>query len=74
MKQATPIEFTSRENEILNLLQRGCSNKEIATSLSISVNTVKFHLQNLYRKLEVSNRVQVLAACLRNNKVENPHF
>lgn len=69
MKQSAQIEFTSREQDILLLLWEGHSNKEIAVHLSISVNTVKFHLQNLYRKLDVGNRTQVLAIYLHENKM-----
>jgi DNA-binding NarL/FixJ family response regulator len=46
----------SRELEIVRLLGRGLSNKQIATELWITVQTVKFHLTNIYRKLGLPNR------------------
>jgi DNA-binding CsgD family transcriptional regulator len=45
-----------REHEVLALLAEGASNRQIAADLGISENTVKFHLQALYRKLGVSSR------------------
>jgi len=51
---------TDRELELLQLLAQGCSNKEIARRASISTNTVKTHLSNLYGKLEVSRRMQAV--------------
>ena len=48
--------LTSRENEILKHVYEGCSNKEIAKFCDCSVNTVKFHLKNIFSKLNVNNR------------------
>ena len=48
--------LTSREQEILAALARGLSNKRIAQDLSVSEQTVKFHLTNVYRKLDLTNR------------------
>jgi DNA-binding NarL/FixJ family response regulator len=48
--------LSGREVDIIRLLGRGYSNKEIATELWITVQTVKFHLTNIYRKLGLSNR------------------
>lgn len=53
--------FSERELEVLNLLGHGYTNKEIAQMLELSPNTVKTHLNNLYSKLEVSNRTQAVA-------------
>jgi DNA-binding CsgD family transcriptional regulator len=53
--------LSPREREILGLLARGLSNKELARELSVSGNTVKTHLANLYAKLGVSRRTQALA-------------
>lgn len=52
--------LTQREAEILELLAQGLINHEIALRLFISENTVKFHIKNIYIKLNVSNRVQAL--------------
>ena len=53
--------LTRRETEILRLLEPGLSNKEIASRLFISPETVKKHTQNIYRKLKASNRRQAVA-------------
>lgn len=52
--------LTSRELEVLRGLVRGLSNKEIARDLSISPETVKGYLENVYRKLEVPDRVSAV--------------
>jgi DNA-binding NarL/FixJ family response regulator len=50
--------LTDREREILELLRRGLANKEIATSLGITVKTVKAHLTSLFHKVGVLDRTQ----------------
>jgi DNA-binding CsgD family transcriptional regulator len=45
-----------REREIFDLILQGKSNKEIATTINISINTVKFHIKNIYDKLSIKNR------------------
>ncbi len=45
-----------REREIFDLILMGKSNKEIASSVNISINTVKFHIKNIYEKLHIKNR------------------
>ncbi len=52
--------LSAREREILALLASGMSNKQIASHLTISANTVKFHLRTIYSKLGVHNRVQAM--------------
>ena len=52
--------FSAREKELLRLLVLGKTNREIGQALFISVNTVKTHIKNIYGKLRVSNRVQLL--------------
>jgi DNA-binding CsgD family transcriptional regulator len=52
--------ITARECEVLDLLARGHSNREIAERLFVSPNTVKTHLASLYGKLEVSRRTQAI--------------
>ena len=56
-----------RENEILQLLSKGLLYKEIADKLSISVNTVRQHIHNIYEKLHAQNRTEAL------NKVYGNH-
>ncbi|MFI5004054.1 MAG: LuxR C-terminal-related transcriptional regulator [Solirubrobacterales bacterium] len=63
LQQDAPLAtLSAREREILDLLTSGLSNKEIATHLTISSNTVKFHLRTIYSKLGVCNRVQAMQA------------
>ena len=50
--------LTTREKVVLGLLERGFCNKEIASSMGISVSTVKFHLKNVYAKIGVHDRLQ----------------
>lgn len=60
MAKATEQILTQREKLILKLVGKGCSNKQIANRLCISIETVKNHLKNIYRKLEVCNRIEAL--------------
>jgi NarL family two-component system response regulator LiaR len=50
--------FTRREVEILKLLAEGYTNAQLARMLWVSEQTVKFHLSNIYRKLDVTNRTE----------------
>jgi two-component system nitrate/nitrite response regulator NarP len=60
--QADPLFLlTKREKIMLQSLANGMTNKELAEHFERSVNTVKFHLSNLYEKLEVRNRAQAIA-------------
>ena len=52
--------LTPREGEVLAALAEGRSNKQIARQLHVSEQAVKFHLTNVYRKLETPNRVEAL--------------
>lgn len=50
----TPL--TNQEQKIYNFIKQGFSNKEIASELNISLSTVKTHINNLYKKMDVSSR------------------
>jgi two-component system nitrate/nitrite response regulator NarP len=54
-------ELTTREKTMLSALARGRTNNELSVELGISINTVKFHLRNLYEKLGFRNRAQAIA-------------
>lgn len=59
---ADPLsQLTPRETELLGALAEGWSNQQIANRFGISANTVKFHLKNLYDKLDVKNRAMAVA-------------
>jgi DNA-binding CsgD family transcriptional regulator len=51
-------ELTRRELEILQLVAEGHSNSQLAKMLWVTEQTVKFHLSNIYRKLDVANRTE----------------
>ncbi len=60
--QKDPIhQLSKRERSMLEALSKGLTNRELSKELSISINTVKFHLSNLYEKLSVKNRAQAIA-------------
>ncbi|MBN2536467.1 MAG: helix-turn-helix transcriptional regulator [Spirochaetales bacterium] len=61
---------SKREKEIIHLLIEGNTNKEIAKILYISINTVKTHVKNIYQKLGVTNRVQILYKIKLNQQGE----
>ena len=58
-------QLTRRELEVLSALAAGQTNKEIAMTLGLSPNTVKFHIKNLFQKLGVHNRSQAVALYLK---------
>lgn len=60
--QALKIDFqlTDRETEVLEGIWEGLTNQELADKLFISLNTIKYHISNLYVKLDVKNRTQAL--------------
>ncbi len=57
--------LTERETEVLQLLAKGATNKEIANTLVIAENTVKTHLRNILDKLHLHNRIQAAAYAIR---------
>ena len=59
--QSLPEPLTARELEILELMEKGHSNQEIANTLFIALNTVKSYNNNLFGKLEVSRRTEAIA-------------
>jgi RNA polymerase sigma factor (sigma-70 family) len=52
--------ITSREKEILQLLAKGMTYREISVQLGVTAETVKKHLKNIYRKLKVNNKIEAL--------------
>ena len=62
--------LTNRELEILTQVAGGMFNKEIAVNLNISERTVKNHISNIFRKIDVSDRTQAAVFAIRNNIVK----
>jgi len=65
-KSAESSLLSSREIEVLELAARGLTNPEIASKLSLSENTVRFHMKNIFEKLQVTNRTEAAAWYFRN--------
>lgn len=63
-------DLTEREREVLTLVGKGCSNKEIALQLSISEKTVKNHVANIFSKLHVYDRTQAVLYAIRQRLVK----
>lgn len=59
--------LTSRELEVLAQVANGMFNKEIATNLNISERTVKNHVSNIFKKIDVSDRTQAAVFAIKNN-------
>lgn len=62
--------LTKREMEILTQIAGGMFNKEIAMNLNISERTVKNHISNIFKKIDVSDRTQAAVFVIRNNIVK----
>jgi DNA-binding NarL/FixJ family response regulator len=58
-------DLTEREREVLRLVAEGATNREIASKLFISENTVSFHMKNILSKLHVKNRAHAAAFAIR---------
>ena len=67
----TPL--SERELEILRLVAQGKSNKEIASELFISVNTVKVHLAKIFQRIGVASRTEATLYAIEHEHVENPN-
>lgn len=62
--------LTKRELEILKQVSKGMLNKEIAINLNISERTVKNHISNIFKKIDVSDRTQAAIFAIKNNIVD----
>ncbi len=60
-KSLNDFEFTSREKEIIQLIVAGKKNKEIADQLYVELSTIKSHINNIYKKIEVKNRKELIS-------------
>jgi NarL family two-component system response regulator LiaR len=64
-----PEALTERESEVLNLLAKGMTNKEIAETLVITERTVKFHVSAILTKLGASNRTEAVTIAAQQNLI-----
>lgn len=68
-REALPVSeniLSAREIEIVNELKNGLAYKQIAAKLFISEGTVRKHIENIYRKLEVNNKVNAVNIAIKN--------
>ena len=57
----SPLDFTEREQDVVALVRKGLTNKEIAAEMYVSEKTVEYHLRNVYGKLGISSRRELRA-------------
>ena len=62
--------FSSREIEVLELMAKGFSNKDIAASLYFSESTVKTHIQNIFKKLKVNDRTEAVIEAIKQGIID----
>jgi len=60
MQSKGAADLSAREIEVIQMLASGARNKEIATQLTVTLHTVKYHIENVYRKLEVRTRAEAV--------------
>ncbi len=73
-KTGETARLTKRELEILSLIVEGHSSKKVAELLFVSKRTVDFHLDNIYDKLQVTNRMQALQKASKLGLLPNEIF
>jgi DNA-binding NarL/FixJ family response regulator len=64
-------QLTSRQKDIMKLLFKGCSYREIGNSLGISLPTVRAHLHSAYKRLQVRSRAQAVAKIFREGPADS---
>ena len=65
-------QLTARELQVLRLVAKGLSNREIAEELFISENTVKNHIRNMLEKLQMKSRMEAAMYAVRSNLLDDP--
>ena len=67
-RQRNLVELTEREEEVLKLVAEGWTNNRIATELTLSERTVRFHLTNIYDKIGVTARAEAISWAIKRSK------
>lgn len=67
--EKSDVELSEPESKILTLLAEGCSYKGISKQVYLSVDGVRYHIRNIYNKLEVSNKSEAVAKALRDRLI-----
>lgn len=68
-KDKEDIQLTNRETEVLEHLSKGLNYKKIADNLILSPSTVRKHIENIYKKLQVHNKLEAVQKAKRNNLI-----
>src|SRR5690554_301471 len=68
-KEQEDIKLTSREIEVLEHLSKGLSYNAIAENLFLSTGTIRKHIENIYKKLQVHNKIEAVQKAQRNNLI-----
>ena len=63
------LSLTDRESDVLRLVVKGFSNKAVARELGITISTVKTHLRNVFRKLDVQDRAQLIIKAIKEGMI-----
>ncbi|MFO7448402.1 MAG: response regulator transcription factor [Ignavibacteriaceae bacterium] len=63
-------QLTKRETQIIEMIQEGLTNKEIAQKLFLSISTIKSHVHNILEKLSLNTRQQIAKYCSRNQLLD----
>ncbi|MBN2694083.1 response regulator transcription factor [bacterium] len=69
-EEETIINLTPREIEILQMIAKGFSNSEVASMLKISRSTIRTHLEHIYQKMDVTNRVEAITEGYKRGIIE----
>ena len=70
MKKINDIYLSLRESRVLQLAALGYTKKEIAEDMNFSIHTVKSHLENIYKKFGVHNKIQAIIMAIKNGLIE----
>ena len=69
MKREENKVLTARELQLMYYVAEGLNNREIAERMYLSVHTIKAHLESIYLKLSVHNKIQALVYAIKNNLI-----